>query len=117
MNKSSSIESALGWLGGNGIRLVRKLKDRPVYIVCIFMAVYAFYFSYYTILNHYTFRTYAYDLILALGGDYISRLSFSTDIAPYLASICSVSQSRDTVSAANARLGLGCSSYLLDSEG
>lgn len=58
----SSIKSSLGWVRGNVIRLLRKLRDRPIYTVCIFMAIYASYFSYYTIINHYTFRTYAYDL-------------------------------------------------------
>jgi uncharacterized membrane protein len=57
-----SIERDLRWLGGKGRKLLRKLKERPAYIVCIFMAIYTLYFSCYTILNHYTFHTYAYDL-------------------------------------------------------
>lgn len=39
-----------------------KLKFKPVYLVIIFIIIYAVYFSYYTILKHYTFHSFAYDL-------------------------------------------------------
>jgi len=43
-------------------KLQQKLGRRPVLIVLVLMAVYAAYFSYYTILKHYAFQSYAFDL-------------------------------------------------------
>ncbi len=43
-------------------RLLQKLKHRPLFIVLILIIIYATYFSYYTILKHQTFNSYAYDL-------------------------------------------------------
>jgi len=44
------------------IKLQQILERRPVLIVLVLMAVYAAYFSYYTILKHYAFQSYAFDL-------------------------------------------------------
>ena len=43
-------------------RLLQKLGDRPIYIIIILITSYTAYFSYYTILKHYTFHSTAYDL-------------------------------------------------------
>jgi uncharacterized membrane protein len=41
--------------------LLRRLKDRPIYIVLILIAIYVAYFSSYTIIKHWAFHTHAYD--------------------------------------------------------
>jgi len=43
-------------------KLLQELGRKPVFIVVILMTIYATYFSYYTILKHYTFHSFAYDL-------------------------------------------------------
>ena len=37
-------------------------RFKPVYLVFIFITIYTIYFSYFTILKHYTFQTHAFDL-------------------------------------------------------
>jgi len=43
-------------------KLLQKFARKPVFIIVILMTIYATYFSYYTILKHYTFHSFAYDL-------------------------------------------------------
>ncbi len=55
-------KSLFSTTGSNVRRLLQKLGDRPIYIIIILITSYTAYFSYYTILKHYTFHSTAYDL-------------------------------------------------------
>jgi len=58
----SDAENLLQPMTSSAAKLLQKLKQRPIFIVLILIIVYAAYFSYYTILKHHTFHSFAFDL-------------------------------------------------------